>query len=91
MAATELLATGTTLANSADFTIVAGAPRTLFLKYDANAGGPIQYFIQHKNADSTYTTKVVMTPSYDPLTLDGSGVFRAQRQASAASSGLDID
>lgn len=91
MASTELVAAGTTLANSADFTIAAGSPRTLYLKYAANAGGPILYYIQHKNADNTYTTKVVMTPSHDPLTLDGSGVFRAQRQATAGSSGLDID
>lgn len=91
MAATELVAAGTTLVSSSDFTLTAGSPRTLFLKYAANAGGPILYYIQHKNADATYTTKVVMTPSHDPLTLDGSGVFRAQRQASAASSGLDID
>jgi len=91
MAATELVAAGTTLANSSDFTLTAGSPRTLFLRYSASAGSPIKYYIQHKNSDSTYTTSVVLTPDNDPLTLDGSGVFRAQRQASAASSALDID
>ena len=90
MAATELLADGSTLANSADFTIAAGSPRTLFLKYTTGSG-QICYFIQHKNADATYSTKLVLTPENDPLTLDGSGVFRAQRQPRAASSGLDID
>jgi hypothetical protein len=91
MAATELIADGTTLANSADFTLVGTTDRTLYLRYAPNAGTQIKYYIQHKNSDSTYTTCIVLTPENAPLTLDGSGEFRAQRQASAASSALDID
>lgn len=61
------------------------------MRYSPSPGSPIKYYIQHKNSDGTYTTKIVLTPDNDPLTLDGTGEFRAQRQASAASSALDID
>jgi len=91
MASTELVSDGTTLANSADFTLIGTTDRTLYLRYAANAGSPIKYYIQHKDSDGSYTTKLVLTPQNDPLTLDGTGVFRAQRQASSASSALDID
>jgi hypothetical protein len=91
MAATELIADGTTVANSSDFTLVGTTDRTLYLRYTPGTSSDVKYYIQHKNSDGTYTTKIVLTPKNDPLTLDGTGVFRAQRQASAASSALDID
>jgi len=91
MAATELIADGTTLANSADFTLVGTTARTLYLRYTPGTTSPVRYYIQHKNSDGTYTTSLILKPADAPMTLFGTGVFRAQRQPSAQSSALDID
>lgn len=90
MAATELIADGTTLANSSDFTLTAGSPRTLYICHTGQTID-VRYYIQHKNSGGTYQTSAVLTVVNSPMTLDGSGVFRAQRQPGANASSLDID
>jgi hypothetical protein len=90
----EIIAPGTTLANSADFTVVAGTPRTLYIKPNgmdgpASAG---DYFIQWKDSGGFYHTSITLNSANitDKGTIFGAGTFRAQRQPSVYSTGMDL-
>lgn len=93
----ELIAPGTTLANSADFTVVAGVPNTLYIKPDpaANPSGKMgcEYWLQHKTSAGDYVTiQILSAANITQLgTIFGVGTFRVQRQASVNSTGMDIE
>lgn len=87
----ELVASGTTTANSNDFTIDAGASASLFLKsatsqvlpYDARAT------IQVKSADATYYDIGALTESDPMKVLQAAGTFRVVRIGASAAYGVD--
>lgn len=92
----ELIAIGNTQADSADFTVAAGAPKTLYIK--STAAGPchdVVFLLQHKQSDgSTYQTLAQLDSSNirDLGNVVGSGTFRVRRMASVGNSaGMDIE
>lgn len=91
---TELIATGSTQADSADFTVVAGSPKSLYLKgtppyHDA------QFLLQHKDPSAAYTTVVQLdaTNIASLGNITGAGTFRVRRLAVASGqqAGMDIE
>ena len=93
----ELLAIGTTSANSADFTVVAGAPKTLFIKSTAN--GPchrVVFVLQHKQSDGATYQDVTTLDSGSIRSFGnvvGAGTYRVQRRVSESgqAAGMDIE
>lgn len=92
----ELIAIGATAANSADFTVVAGSPKTLFIKTTAN--GPCNgcvFVLQHKQSDGATYQDVTTLDSGSILekgNVVGAGTYRVQRRASVNySAGMDIE
>jgi hypothetical protein len=88
---TILIASGTTLANSADFTLTSGESANLFLVDDA---GPDVSFsasalVQIKETvGGEYYTVGRMDNNTPAATLMGPGTFRVRRLASASSVGV---
>ena len=92
----ELIAPGTAQADSADFTVVAGSPKTLYIKPNAINGPPPSgqdYYLQHKTSAGFYSTVAVLNASNIAALglVSGAGTFRVQRQVSAYSTGMDIE
>jgi len=93
MAATELLASGTTRAAATEVTLTAGTPVTLTIHFTGSSQG-VAYEIAHKNAAGTaYQHLYTLTPDnqLEKGTLCGSGVYRATRVQSANASSLERD
>jgi hypothetical protein len=92
----ELIAAGTSYAASADFTVLAGDPTSLFIKPasgNAVAPGGVQYWVQHKTSDGLYNTVLVLDASNitEKGTLWMPGTFRVLRQPASASTGMDLE
>lgn len=91
MAASEIIASGTTAASSSDFTVVAGTPVTVFLK-DAAGAVVDQYaraLIQIKDTAGEYFTVGVLT-GYEPaLIIDGPGDYRVTRELATVAFGVN--
>lgn len=92
----ELISIGNTQADSADFTVAAGAPKTLYIK--STSAGPchdVVFLLQHKQSDgATYQTIAELDTSNirDFGNVVGIGTFRVRRQASITNSaGMDIE
>lgn len=93
MAATELLASGTTQANATEVTLTAGTPVTVTIHYTGRSDG-VAYAVYHKNAaGSAYQFLFTLTPAnnVEKGTFSGSGTYRFTRQASANASSLEMD
>jgi hypothetical protein len=90
----ELIPVGTTLVNSADFTITAGGSATLYIKSGAVSAPPSgqDYLLQYKASDGNYSTVAVLNVQNIAQmgNVIGLGTFRVQRQASTYASGMDI-
>jgi hypothetical protein len=90
--ATILLATGTTSASSADVTVVANVPQTIFL-VDADAPTITQgafVAIQIKDSTGAYFTVDRLDYQQIARVLDGPGVFRVTRSA-GVSCGVNLN
>ncbi len=89
----EYLAAGTTAANGADFTVVAGTPQTLFVKQasgdDVAAPNGTDFEIEHKTSGGTYTILFRLNAGNHPKQITAPGVYRVRRLASSFSAGLD--
>ena len=87
----ELIASGTTEASSADFTLAAGEQATLFLK---DAAGPVTtpHAVAHvliKSSDNEYFLIGKLTDSEPAKVLAAPGTYRVTRMAAAAAFGVD--
>lgn len=90
--ATELIASGTTYAASADFTVTAGTPRTLHI-HSAAGGVDIAYDLYQKSSAAAYQhiERLTMRNIVEKGTLFGAGVFQCRRVPGANASSLEID
>jgi len=81
--ATEILAVGTTAANSADVTIAAGATLTVCLKDAAGAviGNAAKVEIQLKDDAGEYFTVATLTGGRPSIVIVGAGTYRFSRHA----------
>lgn len=88
----ELIASGTTEADSADFTLTAGTSATLYLKDAAGSSVPplSTAEVQIKSGTEYFTvgTLNIRAPAQ---VLTAVGTFRVRRMASAAAFGVDKD
>lgn len=86
----ELIANGTTVV-SAEFTVVAGTPATVFLKAAGALPKDAEGLIEAKAADGTYTVLGAASLTVnDPVRIiDGAGTWRVTRRASAGSYGVE--
>lgn len=87
----ELIAAGTTLANSADITLAAGESATIFLK---SGSGPTvdtaaRAAVQIKSSGAAYFTIGELDRATPVVVIDAPGTYRVQRMASSASVGVD--
>lgn len=92
----ELLAIGATQADSADFTVAVGSPKTLYIKTTSNGPGDgVVFLLQHKQSDGvTYQDVIALDTSNirDNGHVQGAGTFRVRRKASPVNSaGMDIE
>lgn len=81
--ATELIATGTADATSADIVVAAGTPVSVFLK---DAAGPLvdsqaRAAIQQKTSAGDYFTVGELTGLNRAMAIDAPGTFRVQKYA----------
>lgn len=87
----ELIAAGTTDANSADIVLADGASSTVFLK--SGTGGPIvagaRAAIQIKSSDSYYFTVGTLDRDAPAKALLGPATFRIVRVANTDAFGVD--
>lgn len=83
--ATEILAVGTTAANSTDVTVAAGEQLTVGLKDAAGpAVGNARVEIQLKDDAGEYFTIATLTSSRSALVIAGAGTYRFSRTAGAS-------
>ena len=87
----ELIAAGTTEADSADFTLASGDQATLFLK---DAAGPqvladAAAIVQITGAAGAYFSVGVINAATPAKVLAAPGTYRVKRLASSASFGVD--
>jgi hypothetical protein len=89
--ATELIATGTIEAASADITLADGASAIIFLKDAAGPAIPAGCtgVIQIKTAASTYFTLGVISGEDSARKIEGPGVYRVFKPASANAFGVE--
>ena len=89
--ATQLIATGTGSATSADITVADGSSATVFLK-DANGGG-IGYcaivYIEIKDSAGNYTTIGQLTNDDPGTVIAAPGTYRLRRKANGVSVGAE--
>jgi hypothetical protein len=90
--ATELIASGTSYAASADITLTAGTPVTLKIYY-TGSDSDVAYDLQEKSSASAYQTIKRLHPGniVQEGTLCGSGVFRVLRVPGANASSIEKD
>lgn len=87
--ATELIATGTTAASSADITVVEGAAATVALK-DANGarmGLSALVYIEIKDDAGGYTTFDILTSDHPARRIVAAGTYRLRREANGPAVG----
>ena len=81
MAAAELIATGTTAANSADVTVVAGTPITVALKAAADGA---EVAVKLKDDGAAYNIVGRITSAQPSLMILAPGTYRFSRIAGAS-------
>lgn len=84
----ELLASGTTLAASADFTLT-GETSSLFLTAAAAQVPECVVLVEVKSAAETYHIIGKLTESEPAKVLSGPGTYRVSRQVCATAVGVD--
>lgn len=84
----ELLATGTTLASSADFTLT-GESSTLFLKAAAAQIPDVVVLIEIKDSSGVYHIIGKMEKENAAVVLVGPGTYRVSRQVCTTAVGVD--
>lgn len=87
---TVLIASGTTQA-SAEFTVVAGTPNTVFL-WDADGDvlpSDARALLQIKSSAATYITIACLDSNNPARVIDGPGTYKLTKFASAAAFGVD--
>lgn len=92
MATVELLATGTTAANSADFTIALGSTACIYAKpvTAETALGALTWEIQlMKKTGTDYYMVDSLSQSKPAVVIYGAGTFRVRRPVSTLSVGCD--
>ncbi len=86
--ATQLLATGTTAASTADVVVAAGVPVTLFLKVTGNvpvdANVTVRATIEIKDSDGSYHEIGALTGQNPVGVLDGPCTVRVTRPSTTA-------
>lgn len=89
--ATEILASGTTAADSSDVTVTAGIPVTIFLKSGSSVpvSSDADFDVKIKSAGSTYHTIGKLTGKTPALVIDGPGTFRVSRVTASGPVGVD--
>jgi len=87
----ELLAVGTTEADTAEFTIADGQRKTLFIKPASGTAVPegAPYVLKQKTSGATFVEHLTFTASDCPFNINGNGTFIVTRLASVYSTGLD--
>lgn len=94
MAATAIIASGTTEANSADFTVAAGTPVTISL-FDADGvfGNDVAATLFKKSSGGVYrpVDGGNLSGQKPMLVIDGPGEFRVTKYASTVAFGVDKD
>jgi hypothetical protein len=90
----ELIASGTTEANSSDFTVSAGVPATISL-FDADGvfGNDVQATVFIKSSGGVYRAVHggALSCSRRELVIDGPGTYRVTKYASQVAFGVDKD
>ncbi|MBC7603874.1 MAG: hypothetical protein H7255_14600 [Ramlibacter sp.] len=89
--ATELIATGNTLANSADITLASGAYESLFLKDAAGPDTSSEAFalIQIKDSSGQYFTVGKLTKCMVGAQVAGPATYRVQRPGGPPTFGVE--
>jgi hypothetical protein len=86
--ATQLLATGSTAASTADVVVAAGTPVTLFLKVTGNipvdANYTVRATIEIKDSDGSYHEVGALTGQDPSRVVDGPCTVRVSRSANPA-------
>lgn len=83
-----LLASGTTAASSADFTLT-GETSTLFLDAATATIPDVAVLIEIKAASAVYHVIGVLTDENPAVVLSGPGTYRVSRQACTTAVGVD--
>jgi len=87
----ELLAVGTTEADTAEFTIADGQRKTLMIKPASGTVAPegAPYVLKQKTFGGTFVDHLTFTSSDCPFNINGNGIFKVTRLLSSYSTGLD--
>ena len=91
---TEVLAKGTTEANSTDITVAAGTPINvgLFRADEKEIEDHVQFPIYRKDPDGNYQPTGLTLYKYEPnVTLIGPGVYRVSRPVCTVATGIQTD
>lgn len=89
----NLIASGTTLANSADIVLAANEEATLSLLIDvggSDAAQPVAY-VQKKGSDNAWYTYGELNRLQPSMVLRAAGTYRVQRQAYGTAFAVDKD
>lgn len=76
---TELLATGSNAATSADFDVASAETANVFMKGVGTGTSPEMVFVEIKADDDTYTPFATLGSDRALITLTGPGTFRVRR------------
>jgi hypothetical protein len=88
----EILASGTSVANSSTVTLAAGESATLALRVDADGGGAnVQAAVQKQGSDTNWYTIGVLSHKAPCMVLSAVGSFRVRRIAADVAFGVDKD
>jgi hypothetical protein len=87
--ATEIIASGTTTANSADRTVAAGATETIIFR--SAASNAAQCVIEVKGSDSAYYAVGKLGDDGRVKQIDGPLTYRVRRGAGAGASAVDVE
>ena len=87
----ELLAVGTTEADTAEFTIADGQRKTLMIKPASGTLAPegSPYVLKQKTSGGAFVEHLTFTASDCPFNINGNGIFKVTRLLSLYSTGLD--
>ncbi len=91
MATTNILAAGTTAANSTDVTVASGGSANLFLMDAAGpgVGSKVLLDVQIKSSNNAYFTVGRLTAASPMFALRAPGTYRVTRPANSPSVGVD--
>ena len=87
----ELIAPGTTAANSADFTLTDGQSATLYLKTAGPAIAPASIAVIQVKSGASYFTIGQLTTGDPMQVLQAAGTFRVVRKPHTIAFGVDKD